>query len=602
MGASVGYQSSKATIVTRGHEGAPRGVARTPLQSAASSTLALSVGWTLLRVQRACGYGGGGGLEDESINLATMQPSPTVSTPGDPFELEADRVADQVMRMPASSAKERSRISQLADTPSLHRACAACAADNEMSSVVARGISDGGRSLDSGTRNFMESRFGRDFGHVRVHTVSNAAESARSLDALAYTVGNDILFGAGQYSPHTKYGRRVIAHELAHIVQQRTSGDGRVGPRRTTPQSGASGAAVMSAPSSRDPVHNEQDTIRTATTRAKPFQPKNGFSEAANSAPVLSHRPVAALVQRQVRRPQVPGGAGQRLPTGQLCFSPGSLLFDLGQSTNLFGSVAELLIEAEYCKQMRCDQNDYFDNSVDSKPYTRFLEAHNPHLSTDQILTIRNTLDLNRPDILTHKSQRVEYYEIKPKGQISEGARKLGQLEAFYEDNSMPYRRGSAYSPKSEIPLASISVMGARVEVFLSVEKVQRGLLVYELCIRGAGLVLSPIIITVLLTELARLLGRGIKFPPIDAPPMVPAPEPIPVQEPAWEPGAGRGSYDPEGLERYAKWSEEHPAGSGSGAGWLALLAAAVVAVAALPEEAVGGAIYGGYRLLLWAF
>src|ERR1700688_2787808 len=152
MGASVGYQSSEATVVTRGHEGARRGVARTPLQSAASSTLALSAGWAPLRVQRACGCGGGAGLEDESIGRSTMQPSLTVSTPGDSFELEADRVADQVMRAPAASP-ETPEISRLAESRSIHRSCTACpAAEGDFFSRVVSGIGSAGHTLDYGTR------------------------------------------------------------------------------------------------------------------------------------------------------------------------------------------------------------------------------------------------------------------------------------------------------------------------------------------------------------------------------------------------------------------------------------------------------------------
>lgn len=66
----------------------------------------------------------------------------------------------------------------------------------------------------------MESHFGHDFGHVRVHDDRAAAESARRVDALAYTVGNDVVFGAGLYSPDTTTGRRLLAHELTHVVQQ----------------------------------------------------------------------------------------------------------------------------------------------------------------------------------------------------------------------------------------------------------------------------------------------------------------------------------------------------------------------------------------------
>lgn len=77
-----------------------------------------------------------------------------------------------------------------------------------------------GRPLDPATRAFMEPRFGHDFGGVRVHSDARAAASARSIDARAYTVGRDVVFGAGQYATGTAEGRSLLAHELAHVVQQ----------------------------------------------------------------------------------------------------------------------------------------------------------------------------------------------------------------------------------------------------------------------------------------------------------------------------------------------------------------------------------------------
>lgn len=66
----------------------------------------------------------------------------------------------------------------------------------------------------------MESRFGRDLGQVRVHTDASAAESARRIDAAAYTVGDHVVFDSGRFAPHTTQGRRLLAHELTHVVQQ----------------------------------------------------------------------------------------------------------------------------------------------------------------------------------------------------------------------------------------------------------------------------------------------------------------------------------------------------------------------------------------------
>lgn len=87
-------------------------------------------------------------------------------------------------------------------------------------SGVHEALHDAGRPLDPRTRGYMESRFGVDFGNVRIHTGDRAAQSARSLNARAYTVGSDIVFSAGKYAPETTPGRKLLAHELTHVVQQ----------------------------------------------------------------------------------------------------------------------------------------------------------------------------------------------------------------------------------------------------------------------------------------------------------------------------------------------------------------------------------------------
>ena len=77
-----------------------------------------------------------------------------------------------------------------------------------------------GQPLDFQTRSFMEGKFGHDFSKVRVHADAEAGASARAVDSLAYTVGNNLVFASGQYSPRTAAGTRLLAHELTHVVQQ----------------------------------------------------------------------------------------------------------------------------------------------------------------------------------------------------------------------------------------------------------------------------------------------------------------------------------------------------------------------------------------------
>src|SRR5689334_3789093 len=86
--------------------------------------------------------------------------------------------------------------------------------------VVRDVLNSTGRALDAGTRAYMESRFGHDFSQVRVHTDAQAAESAQAVNALAYTVGRDVVFAKDRYAPTTGEGRKLLAHELVHVAQQ----------------------------------------------------------------------------------------------------------------------------------------------------------------------------------------------------------------------------------------------------------------------------------------------------------------------------------------------------------------------------------------------
>lgn len=115
----------------------------------------------------------------------------------------------------------------------VQRKCAACEAEGkiqrkensntEAPSVVNDAINSSGSRLDTSTQSFMENRFGYDFSNVKIHNDSLAVESAQSINALAYTSGNDIVFNRGQYAPDTSNGKRLLAHELTHVVQQNAS-------------------------------------------------------------------------------------------------------------------------------------------------------------------------------------------------------------------------------------------------------------------------------------------------------------------------------------------------------------------------------------------
>src|SRR5438876_7230652 len=163
-----------------------------------------------------------------------LQAKLTVNEPGDQHEQEADCVSEQVMRMPGPTLPLQRKCGCGGSTSS-GESCEECGghapqlqrratpqADSEalVPNIVHEVLRSSGQPLDHSTRAFMESRFGHDFAHVRVHADARAAESARAVNALAYTVGRDMVFSTGRYAPTDAAGRHLISHELTHVIQQ----------------------------------------------------------------------------------------------------------------------------------------------------------------------------------------------------------------------------------------------------------------------------------------------------------------------------------------------------------------------------------------------
>ncbi len=128
-----------------------------------------------------------------------------IKEPNDSSEREADRVANTVM---TGGTAQWSRAASGAAQPGYAR------------QVVDEVLRSPGQPLDASSRASFETCFGHDFSRVRIHTDARAAESAHAVHALAYTRGNDVVFAAGWYAPETQNGRRLLAHELAHAMQQ----------------------------------------------------------------------------------------------------------------------------------------------------------------------------------------------------------------------------------------------------------------------------------------------------------------------------------------------------------------------------------------------
>jgi hypothetical protein len=182
--------------------------------------------------------------KSSSFFKSTIQKKLSVGSANDTYEAEADAMANKVMRMQEPKQQNVSHSGSLVQrkcahceqeekiqkkslaeniTPLVQRSSTESVGESQAPSHVENQINSsrgGGNSMDHDTKNFMESRFGTDFSAVRIHTGSQAVQMSRELNAQAFTVGNDVYFNEGKYSPNTDSGKHLLAHELTHTVQQ----------------------------------------------------------------------------------------------------------------------------------------------------------------------------------------------------------------------------------------------------------------------------------------------------------------------------------------------------------------------------------------------
>lgn len=148
----------------------------------------------------------------------------------DLFEREANQMADRVM----SASLDVNNTTSRSPEPNSKHTSPVGAGHTEISPIVRDALNSHGQPMDPGTRSFMESRFQRDFGHVRIHNDMQAARSASAINARAYTLGKDVVFADRQFATGTNEGKHLLAHELVHVMQQTSTKESSMGNISTT--------------------------------------------------------------------------------------------------------------------------------------------------------------------------------------------------------------------------------------------------------------------------------------------------------------------------------------------------------------------------------
>jgi hypothetical protein len=272
------------------------------------------------------------GHDFAEVPVIKVQAKLTVSTPSDPLEEDADRMANRVLAMRAPEPDALAKDGDQSTGTSIDSGRPEIQSSGE--SKVATVLGSGGEPLDTGSRRYMQSRFAHDFSNVRVHTGDAASRSAGSINANAYTLGHDIVFGANKYAPGTTEGDRLLAHELTHVVQQNQVGSS---AEQSSPAAKLSGvifrqpATTAAAPSQANTIEFPDVDTDKASDEAATAQAEANRRAAQKNAPVFQINNVEDRTSAQEAinllkkvEPMLRLGAQQALNKGKTVLNPGN--------------------------------------------------------------------------------------------------------------------------------------------------------------------------------------------------------------------------------------------------------------------------------------
>jgi hypothetical protein len=283
----------------------------------------------------------------------TLQAKPIINKPGDRYEQEADRVASQVIRMPEPATKLEApsplQVQRLS-VGDRDGALQAKQAPSETPTVTPQvesqidSLANGGQPLAIPVRDYFTPRFGLDFSQVRIHDGARAAATAAAIDARAFTVGRNIVFGAGEYTPRTAAGMHLLAHELVHTIQQ-SPGEGP--DRRQGPASvqmiQRKGSQIVISAGGYDGYSNDADELETLNSLTRPWYPNTkDFHQTSNDTPG-SHRNAATKADEFFGALQALEGKIRRI----VFIGHGSSSGYLGLSGHTLGPPTEVLDESD---------------------------------------------------------------------------------------------------------------------------------------------------------------------------------------------------------------------------------------------------------------
>lgn len=418
-----------------------------------------------------------------------FQPKLTVNQPGDKYEQEADTVAEQVMRTPGEN-KQMFFQPQITALNTIQKKCAHCEEEDnkvqmksneavaaaEAPAIVHDTIKNTGNPLDAATKSFMESRFGYDFSDVHIHNDTLAHQSSSAINAKAYTSGNHIVFGAEEYQPATNAGKQLLAHELTHVIQQK-SAQNKLNIQR---QSLTIDDFIQWAPA--------LPSLGLGAMIATPgaIITIGGIALAADTWIKLEQ--IKTMIESRTGQKVTVASLASAIYNQKIC-PPFSSIAGLIPGINVsgesskFGDLAEMIIIKDYCKTYTCKtETHYFDDRT-PKNYVQHLYFNNPNIGKNGFNSLdKHKSHLQRPDILDSTENSRVYYEIKPNSVygIRDGISKLSNLNTYMSSFRPPYVPGTTYlNNAKEISLAN----GALTFRFFRLKQVP-GLIVYDICFR----------------------------------------------------------------------------------------------------------------------